>query len=497
MAKETVENVKVAVTQTGADQVAASLDKVADKQEAIDKGDAEAKVTTTGVPATLDDLGKVAREAQTVDESDPEVRIRDAGLGDVLDDLRSIQTDAGKTKAKLDAMGDGAPAAAEKVHGSTDEMSQAVGAFDSDLGNLVGSVGDVGSAAKTMGGQLAGAFGLGEEAAAGLATSLGVGGAVVAAVILFWQTFVAGGDKAKAKIEEVIGAMSSGDLAKASADVVDLLQPWKSVMDDVGVSTQDATRFITGQSDAIAALAGVNTSGTGSAALLARQMEILRDKYADANGAVAAQQVAQLQAAQAMGATSSQLLDLATNALPSVQKQILAYVAQLNGIPPSKLTEIETDADPDDVKQVQALLDNLAKDRTQTTTADAKTGTAESDLNHTARDRTATINVKVNAATVLTGGLGNLPGLQGLPRAAAPAGLGAGPDTPGTAPLDYGPAAAPGVTAPAVQPIVVNRTYHISVHVPVGTPTAAVGRYVTDAVDLFERSNGGRRGPRS
>jgi hypothetical protein len=179
------------------------------------------------------------------------------------------------------------------------------------------------------------------------------------------------------------------------------------------------------------------------------------------------------------------MLDLASTSLKPVSDQILEYVASVNGIPESKMTEILTDADPDDVAQVKKILDDLAKSRNQTTTAEADTGTAEADLNQTARARTATITVKINQQ----GGVGSVPYGPNLPGTTS-----AARSRVGARGLGIGATPVAGALGFMAVPVGGN-SYTINVSVPLGTPTAETGRYVTDAIDAFERRNGNRRRP--
>jgi hypothetical protein len=50
-----------------------------------------------------------------------------------------------------------------------------------------------------------------------------------------------------------------------------------------------------------------------------------------------------------------------------------------------------------------------------------------------------------------------------------------------------------GVPAPTAVASAVAPTYVVNVTVPVGTPTAEIGRYVADALDVHERRAGRRR----
>jgi len=188
-------------------------------------------------------------------------------------------------------------------------------------------------------------------------------------------------------------------------------------------------------------------------------------------------QTSQFEMAKAIGASSDQLLNMAGTALPSVQAQILGYVAQVNGIPPAKFTEIMTDANPDDVKQVEDEINHTARDRQSTVGVDADTSRAEEQIRGLMTRMSSAVfflhpqSAAAPSSSAAAGAVGVTPfGVTstGAPAATSPARLGAG-------------------MAPVVNNITVN------VMVPPGTPSAEMGRYVADALDAHERRAGPRR----
>jgi hypothetical protein len=437
--RSTVENVDITLTAT--DKASKPIDDVAQKTDAL----TDADVVIKGDDQASDDLAHVQKEADATDKKKPVVAIHSEGADSVLKDLQDIQTRADGVVTKTGAIGPAAGGAGAAVQSAAGKMSDA-------LGNIPGPIGDIASS-----------FG-------GITTAVGAVGGVVA---LFWKSFNDQADAAKKKLEEVKGAqlsMAGGDISKATELLTQQYNDHAKALEGAGISQQQYADIITKnipltneQKDALAQNGNI-------LGLTSKAIEDNRKQWASVNDKLVESQTSQFNMAVAIGATNDQLLHMAGTALPSVQAQILAYVGQVNGIPDSKMTEIMTDANPDDVKQVQDELDNLAKDRDSTVNVDADLSAARAKLQAFQSEIARQTHV--------------IPTASAGPSSAVPVGVGVGAQSSsGTAPAAYASARAGGVF----------NSYTINVTVPVGAPTADIGRYVADALDAHERRSGSRR----
>jgi hypothetical protein len=267
--------------------------------------------------------------------------------------------------------------------------------------------------------------------------------------------------------------MAGGDITKSTALLAEQYDKHATALKAAGISQQQYADIITKNiplTDAQKEAMAENNDVFGTQSNL---IDENRTVWETANAELVKSQTAQFNMATAIGATSDQLLGMAKGALPPVQAQILAYVANVNGIPPAKFTEVTTDADPNDVAQVQAILDDMAKDRDSTVNVDADTSNAESAIR-------GLMNKMANSVFFLH------------PSVAAPSASAAGQSAvPAGFPMPTAGPSARGRAAPPSSGTVVNN--YVAVSVPVGVPTAEVGRYVADALAAYERRNGSRR----
>lgn len=483
-----VENVDVNVTAT--DKASKTIGKVAD---AVDELPADVAVEVTADDQASDDLQRVERRIAELQAENPMIDVEASGIAKVLRDLDEVRRAAGKVDDEspvIDVKVD--QAAKKRAVDDLDDVTRKgaglTGGAVNSLSDLSGPLGDVSGQVSEFGQAFVGAAELAGPALANVgvdvekfAGMLGVGGVALGAIIYFWQTFVGGADRAKDKLKDVQEQMAAGDFVAAAKGITDALQPWRSIMDDVGVSVNAATKFVTGQTDVLPLNAAAVADATSKQHFLAAELQRQRQYWIDNHGDLKQHQEDQFQATRAIGGTTEALLTQARVALPEVQKEILAYVAQVNGIPPSRFTEITTDANPDDVQQVEDEINNVARDRASTVNVDADTTDAERAINGLANIiRNAVIPVGVKVGTTAAGGASSAAA------STTPAALGATTNAVAkTAPPTAGGAAVAGT--------VLYATYHVNVYPPVGTPTAEVGRYVADALDAHERRTGSRR----
>jgi len=239
------------------------------------------------------------------------------------------------------------------------------------------------------------AFGVSESLAGPLVAALGIGTVVAGAAAALWKTLNAGAESYKKSLEsalEVQGDLAGGDLAAAASKVAETLKPINRELALLGISTEDATAFVLGYTDALGTLneeADENATHTAAIQKLMAEQNLTweeavkiytdaRDKvreFARANDEAASElenkQRAEFAALRATiahtGATEAAnkaLMAQAENALPAVQAEILTYIAKVNDIPATKVTEILADSDPNNLAQIQHELDVLTAART-------------------------------------------------------------------------------------------------------------------------------------
>lgn len=143
--------------------------------------------------------------------------------------------------------------------------------------------------------------------------------------------------------------LALGEVAAGSAEYNDLLA-------DTTTAAADAADAVVAEADAIAAANGETLSASDSTSLWNQSM-------------VAA-------ARQASGPLKQSIID---------------YIATVNGIPPEKVSEILADPNYKTIAAASGALDDASATRQSQIRAEAITGSAESELNNTARTRYSTI----------------------------------------------------------------------------------------------------------
>lgn len=452
------------VKLTADDEASKPIDKAAEKADAFAKGKYEAELDEHGGAEVQAAIGKILEQGTKYDSAHYEAEYK-ADTTQAVKSFDEVERKGGSlTGSALNALSD--------LTGPLGDVSQQVGGFGQAF---VG-------AAELAGPQLE-AIGVDVGKLAGV---MGVGGAALGAIIYFWDTFVGGADQAQAKLLDVQKALAAGDMAKAAQGITDALQPWRSTMDDVGLSVKTATDFVTGLTDTLPLATDKVDDHRSKEFFLAQELQRQRQAWTDNHADLLQKQTDEFNVLRAIGGTTDAMLTQASTALPELQAGILRYIAVQEGIPEEKITTILTDADPDDVAQVKAELDEVAKRRTAVVDVTANTAAAEYAINSLLSDiaraqARLTIGANAMAGTPYAAGGFYRVGEAGPENVWLPRGTRV--DTAGRTRM--GDVNAGGAA-------VVNN-YTINVTVPVGAPTAEVGRYVTDAIDLHERRSGRRR----
>jgi hypothetical protein len=174
-------------------------------------------------------------------------------------------------------------------------------------------------------------------------------------------------EHADALNEEADAALDAAGAFRTSAEAaMDLQDAQSDVMrtaGDADATMNDLTRSVQRAADAEVDLADANARAGGAT--------LSHTQRLDANNSSLLRQAAQLQGPQ--------------------RQAIVNYIGQINGIPPQRVSAISAALNGGSVANAEGILTRTSRARQQTTTADARTGAAESALNNTARNRTSTI----------------------------------------------------------------------------------------------------------
>ena len=278
-------------------------------------------------------------------------------------------------------------AAVAKVKGSLDDVrvkgEHLGGGAVNSLADLTGPLGDVSQSVNDFGQAFVGAGELAGPALAGigldveaLGGTMALGGVALGAIIYFWNTFVGGADAASGKLKEV---QEQNGVRRFCRRRQGHHRSAPAVAQNDGRRRRvggHRHQIHHGQTDVMPLNADAVADATSKQHFLAAELARQRQAWTDNHGDLEAHTRRPMQAVtiKAIGGTTQAFLDQAKNALPEVQKQILAYVAGMtNGIPESRFTEITTDADADNVKQVRGRNKQWRRDRQSTVGVDADT----------------------------------------------------------------------------------------------------------------------------
>lgn len=347
-----------------ADDVARLVEKITEDEHTVD--------IEADTRRALSDLSDVEDAADDVDKLDPEVEVGADTTRAVkgLDDVKRSASDAQGTVGTLRDLG---------------------GPLDEAFGGLSGTAGDFGDAFAIAGEKIGSTIGLSEEAVGKLATSMGVGGVALGVVLTFWKMYQQGAEDARKRTEELMKTqeqLAQGHAAEVASKIVkDLGLNTLDAAKAVGLSTDQVIDFVTGTTDSIEplnarlaelkkiyadTLAVAGTAGvpkglddqTKALEGTVNKLNDYRDGWIKANGTLQETRQAEFEVAQALNASTDEMLDQASTVSGPVRDSILRHIALVNGIPTDKLTTILTDTDPDDIAQVKAELDQLTKSRT-------------------------------------------------------------------------------------------------------------------------------------
>lgn len=322
-AAEQLEHADPEVTVTADDKASGDLEKVADAAAELERADPEVHVTADDDASRV--LKDVSDEARELSRQDTELVLR-ARIDDARGQLKALRTDLEQTADKaddttrhMDRIGDsrGPGLAGTAVSDLTGPLGDVSGAA-SDIAGVFDGLGDIV-------GNAAGRVGLDAEKMAGAIT--GIGFAVTAAAAT-WAYFRQRQQQAREKQRELVEgqrelnqAIADGDRVAASKKFVELYKDALDAADRFGISVQDATRFITGQSGEIPTLTAktreladarddfahsgktIDELNKEDAALrdITGSLEGARKNYAEANGTIAEQDRRLGQVAQSLG----------------------------------------------------------------------------------------------------------------------------------------------------------------------------------------------------
>jgi hypothetical protein len=265
-----------------------------------------------------------------------------------------------------------------------DDFDAAGIAVTAAASNIVGAVSEAGTASEDWADQArAAAVGLNEQEAAASALVGAVG-----------EVSTENDDAARSSDELRDAARdAAGALLEQAAAALEVSGAFRSAA-DIGLDLQEAQQQVmVTAGDADATLIDL-TKSVSRAADLERD---LADANAEASGAT-------LSHTQRLDTHNGSLLRQASQLQGPQRRAILDYIGQINGIPEERVSEIEAELNRGSVSNAEGVLNRTSRAREQTTTADARTGSAESALNYAARSRTATIFTRVVGGNVTKSG---------------------------------------------------------------------------------------------
>ena len=295
------------------DKASDVIDDVADAVDDLQRLEPEVQVGADTADA-IHGLADVKSEAAELDGTDSTITATltnqvSGPLADIFADLDKLQTRAKEAGDKLNDVGReaGGPSGGPRLAGNA-------------VADLTGPLGDASGAASDFGGVMDGVsdiaektaikLGLSEDAAAGLAGTLGGVGFLIAGVAAAWSYFSQKSAEAAAKQKEILDnqrklndALKTGDVAKAAQQIVDSYGDAFDAADKLKLGVDDVTRYITGQTDVIPgmtqAIGWLNdqiAANSSNVVTLTQDFNDNRDaiedarrQYLDANGALATQ----------------------------------------------------------------------------------------------------------------------------------------------------------------------------------------------------------------
>lgn len=231
---------------------------------------------------------------------------------------------------------------------------------------------------------------------------------------------IAGSEEEAARQTEV-HAEALEDVADAQEEARDRTQEFTEALNeqidsmvtaaDAAIAVEDAQQdFITAvaKSNAVQADASATTEDKTDAVNAERNA--MRDAANAAVGLAQSEAAAAgktLTATQRVDTFNTSLLSNARYATPAARKAIYDYVIQANDIPEDKATKIRALIEQGKLDEAERLINQTSRRRDAAIVADAS-GPAEGELNHWARDRWSTINVKLRKDGGITwSGAGN------------------------------------------------------------------------------------------
>jgi len=321
-----------------------------------------------------------------------EDRAARAGLGDLVEDIRKAQE---KSPVKIDVVVN--EETAKRSFKSVEDGASKAGAsgggrfgesFIRDLGGTLSPNNQqiVGMGADLAAGIETGFAAIGQEALAGpLLSALGIGTVVVVAAQQLWSVLQQGAEGYKKEVaaaKTVQEELFAGERLQAAKK---FQEQWGGLVTTAeklaGFSPEQVFKFIQGADDpAISKFiddireANAKTlSFGGNIGEGAKKLGDLADGLDQARGAAkeggaALQQTNQqtLALLKATGATNDELLEYARVSGPQSRKEVLLYLASIGAIPKDVVTQFGSDIDDQELASVKGALDNAAKDRTAT-----------------------------------------------------------------------------------------------------------------------------------
>lgn len=206
-------------------------------------------------------------------------------------------------------------------------------------------------------------------------------------------------EEADALLDRVGGARELADLnqelAEAIPEQIAAMEEANAAQHEAAAAYEEATKAGGKNKDlnekaaeAVRKSTEANKSAVDQAVRVSDSLVKQAEAQAQANGRT-------VTSAQKMDIWNRSMVAAAWQAQGPLRQSILNFIATANQIPPEKLTEIKAAIDRGDLATAERLINETSRTREAAINADANTAQAERELNHVARDRTASIAVAV------------------------------------------------------------------------------------------------------
>jgi hypothetical protein len=291
------EKVQVDVELTGGDKAAQGLDDVAEAAERVEDHDDIRVEADADVDDAQRGLRDVADDADKLDGTDSTITAKltnetSGPLADIFGDLNKLEAQARATGEKLDDVGKGS--------GGGGPRAQAIADLTGPLGDVSGQASDLAGVFDGMGdilGGLAPKMGVSAEQMVGAIGGIGFAITAAATVWGYFQQKSADAAEAQKKVVEqqrkLNELLADQKFSDAGAKLVEDYDAAYDAAKQLGIPVESLTRFLSGQTDALAELARAQENVTArqydnnvEAAVAQSRYDVLSGAILDAKSSI-------------------------------------------------------------------------------------------------------------------------------------------------------------------------------------------------------------------